>query len=247
MSGSKGPNKPVRAIGLGVAVGIGVGGFTWALGFFPVVSVALGLVMGIGAALVLAPLAPKLLKVTAGSPPPPTVQGSLDRVIDSVKAMEGAMGRLESSRLWDNTDLDERIGLLLGSLRNLAEAPSLRKRETLDGDVNMLYTLGTDYLPTIVNLVIENDRMHASFTGSGSRAEVQQNVQSLRDQVVILAEVADHIETNIVRGTSQSVEEHAAFLQMRFAQAGTNSVLDLSTPMQPQPLPGAAGGAGGAS
>ena len=219
-----------------VAVGSGVGvaaaaATTLLLGFFPPLGIALGALVGLGAGMLMSPMAPALLAVSGDAPTPTTVQGSLDAVLASVQAMDGTMRRLESRPLWTGTQLDERIGQMLFAIRNLANTPALRQRSSVDGDVNMLYMLATDYLPTIVNLAIENDRMHVTFSGSTSRSEVEHNVRSLEEQVGILGEVVDHIETNVVRGTSQSVEEHAEFLQMRFAQAGTPSVLDLNTPI----------------
>lgn len=230
MSRSRGGWLGSLAVGGGVGVATAAA-TTLLLGFFPPLGIAVGALVGLGAGMLMSPMAPALLAVSGDAPTPTTVQGSLDAVLGSVQAMDGTMRRLESRPLWSGTNLDERIAKLLFAIRNLANTPALRQRASVDGDVNMLYTLATDYLPTIVNLAIENDRMHVTFSGTGSRSEVEQNVRALEEQVGILGEVVDHIEMNVVRGTSQSVEEHAEFLQMRFAQSGTASVLDLNTPL----------------
>ena len=99
----------------------------------------------------------------------------------------------------------------------------------------MLHVLATDYLPTIVNLAIENDRMHSTFSGRAARAEVERNVRSLEQQATVLGEALERIEADVVRGTTKSVVEHAAFLQLRFEELGTESVLDLDQPLRPAP------------
>ncbi|MGO1542763.1 MAG: hypothetical protein ACTHXA_00305 [Gulosibacter sp.] len=219
-----------------ILIGVGAGvataaacvfllGITWPLG------VGIGAVFGIGCGMFMAPYAPSKLEIESGATPI-TVEDSLTAVNQRVTAMDGAMRRLSSRPLWTGTRVDEQINALLGRLRSMTQLPEIRQRTQIDGDVHMLYVLATDYLPTIVNHAIENDRMHTAFSGTGSRKQVEQNVHALEDQLVILSEVMDRIETDVVRGKTQSIQEHAAFLKLRFEQAGTNSVLDLKQPLE---------------
>lgn len=205
------------------------------VGVFWPFGLGIGLAVGAGVGLLLAPMAPAKLEILSVTPV--TVEDSLAAVMTKVSAMDGAMRRLQSRPLWASSGVDERIRQLLGRLRSLSSLEEIRQRKQVDGDVHMLYVLGTDYLPTIVNHAIENDRMHSSFSGAGSRAQVEQNVASLDDQLVVLGEVLDHIESDIVRGKTQSIQEHAAFLKMRFEQSGTNSVLDLRQPLESNDRP----------
>ncbi|MDJ1370613.1 YtxH domain-containing protein [Gulosibacter molinativorax] len=221
----------MASIGIGVVVGAAAAaacifllGIVWPLG------VGIGAAVGVGAGLLLAPTAPSKLEIVHATPV--TVEDSLNAVLDSVTAMSNTMRRLQSRPLWANSGVDERINQLLGRVRSLAMLPELRSRKQVDGDVHMLYVIGTDYLPTVVNHAIENDRMHSSFSGASSRAQVEQNVQSLDDQLGVLSEVLDRIENDIARGKTQSIQEHAAFLKMRFEQSGTTSVLDLQQPLE---------------
>ncbi|KAB1643483.1 hypothetical protein [Gulosibacter chungangensis] len=199
-------------------------GVMWPLGL------GIGIAVGIGTGLLLAPTAPPKLEIL--SVVPVTVEDALTAVATRVTAMDSAMRRLQSRPLWASTGVDERIGQVLGRLRTLGALEEIQQRKQIDGDIHMLHVLGTDYLPTIVNHAIENDRMHSSFSGSGSKAQVEENVASLDEQLGVLSEVLDRIENDVVRGKTQSIQEHTAFLKMRFEQSGTQSVLDLSQPLE---------------
>lgn len=228
--------RPRWLIPAGAGVGVGVLGTLGSillLSFAPPIGIAVGVALGAGAAFVMAPDRPGHLTITAGQPD--DVAGVLKEVQASCDSMESTMHKLRSSPLWSNTDVDNRIVALIRAVRNLTNMPQVAARQRIDGDVQMLYVLGTDYLPTIVNLVIDNDRMHSTFSGSTSRAQVEENVRMLGTQVTVLAEGVDHVETGVVRGTTQSVHEHAAFLQLRFEQTGSKSVLDLDTPFASGP------------
>lgn len=215
-------------VGAGIAVAAGAG-LVLGLGFAPLVGGAIGLALGGGAGLLFAPLAPKPIDLSG--PPPATVQGMLDQSAQSAELMAQTMRRLTSRALWDGSPLDERLDHMIRSIRTLAAQPALRSRSSIDGDVQMLHVIATDYLPTIVNLAVENDRMHSTFSGRSSRAQVEQNIRGLVEQATILSEGLDQIETDVVKGATRSIQEHEAFLRSRFARFGSDSVLDLSTPM----------------
>lgn len=230
--------SPANRVLAGVLIGTVAGAAAavasiFLLGIFWPIGIGIGIAIGTGAGLLLSPTAPSKLEIISVAPV--TVADSLLAVTDRVSAMEGAMRRLQSRPLWSNTRVDERINELLGRLRALSSLDEIRQRKQIDGDIQMLYVLGTDYLPTIVNHAIENDRMHSSFSGSGARAQVERNVHDLDDQLGVLSEVLDRVETDIVKGKTQSIQEHAAFLKMRFEQSGTTSVLDLQQPLESQP------------
>ncbi|NLT27343.1 MAG: hypothetical protein GXX90_12010, partial [Microbacteriaceae bacterium] len=222
-------------------IGTGVGVFAAAAAVLFVgaawpVGLAIGAVIGLGSALLMTPRAPGLIEIPGTDAiAPTTVESTLDATLRSADEMDAAMRRLQSRPLWSGSDLDERIHRLIGGVRTLATTPAMQARGRIDGDVHMLHVLGTDYLPTIVNLAIENDRMHSSFSGRSARAEVEKNVRSLEQQAAVLGEALEQIEADVVRGTTKSVYEHAAFLQLRFDQLGTESVLDLDQPLRETP------------
>lgn len=224
----------LRQLGLPLVVGTGTtiaagAALVFLLGFAPPVGGALALALGAGAGLLASPMPPKPLEL--GGPPPSSVNGMLDQARQSADQMSATMKRLTSRSLWEGSPLDERLAHMLDGIRTLAATPALRSRTSVDGDIQMLWALATDYLPTIVNLAIENDRMHSTFSGRSSRAQVEQNIRGLEQQAGILAETLDRIETDVVRGTTQSIAEHDAFLRSRFEQFGGDSVLDLSKPV----------------
>lgn len=198
----------------------------------PIVAIGIGLVMGVGAALLFAPVPPKPLDLSG--PPPAGVDATLERVLASADETERAVARLRGRALWTSSSLDEQVLALVGGIRALATTPAMAARSALDGDVDMLYRLATDYLPAIVNLATEQDRMHSTFSGRTSREQVERNVRGLEEQVAILAEALDRIETDVVRGSTQSVHEHAAFLELRFERLDGDAVLDLSR-LRPPP------------
>lgn len=227
-------------VGAGTAVAATLG--IWlGLGVIVPIAGALGLAVGAGAGLMTLPGAAR--KLTKLEIEPTTTAGLLQASASSADDMAKQMSRLTSRQLWAGSSVDERIGEMLGGIRTLAATPALSSRERSDGDVQTLYLLATDYLPTLVNLAIENDRMHAQFRGSGSRDEVVRNVAALDEQAGILGEALERIETDVVQGVSRDAAQHAEFLASRFASANTPSILDLSTP----PTSGATAPQNGAS
>lgn len=224
----KGGGLVPALVGAGVALA-SAAGLVFGLGFAPIAGGLIGLALGGGAGLMFSPLAPKPLQLDG--PSPTTVSGMLDQAAQSADALEHTMRRLTSRPLWDGSPLDERIAHMLGAIRTLAATPALRGRTSIDGDVHMLHVISTDYLPTIVNLAIENDRMHSTFSGRSSRAQVEQNIRVLEDQAGTLGEALDRIETDVVKGATRSIREHEAFLRSRFERFGADSVLDLSKPI----------------
>lgn len=223
------PGNTILSLGVGAGAAVlSAAGLVLGLGFAPVVGMAIGAALGVGAGLMCTPLAPKPLVL--GGPPPVTVNGMLDEAAQSAEQMGQTMRRLTSRPLWDGSPLDERIGQMLQGISTLAANPTLRGRQGIDGDIQMLWSLATDYMPTIVNLAIENDKMHSTFSGRSSKAQVEQSIRSLEHQAGILGEALDRIETDVVKGTTRSIAEHDAFLRSRFEQFGGDSVLDLSKP-----------------
>ena len=221
------PALKVLLVGVGTALVAGLG--LWLLlGVTPLIAAPLALVIGGGMGLMTLPGAAQ--KLTPLAVEPTTTAGLLDASAANADAMAKQLGRLTSRALWSRSSLDERIGELLAGIRTLAAMPALRARERADGDVQTLYRIATDYLPTLVNLAIENDRMHTSFRGTASRGEVERNVAALDEQSAILGEALEHIESDVVQGVSRDAAQHAAFLAARFEQARTASLLDLSRP-----------------
>lgn len=235
MQNSKMQKSPQWAVPAAVGGVVGIGSalaLILLLGFSIPVAVGVGLPLGAGVALIFTPLSPKPIEIAARVAPT-TVEESLSEVARSTDQLDLALSRLESRPLWNNSALDEKLRHLINGTRSLSQMPELRNRAVMDGAIQMLYTLATDYLPTIVNLAIENDRMHTTFSGQKSRKQVEQNIAELEPQADVLGEVLDRIETDIVRGTTHSVHEHAEFLKARFQEVGAESVLNLNNPMPP--------------
>lgn len=224
-----------RAWLIGLAAGVVAALVLWlALTVWLPVALGLGAAIGVGVGLLTLPGAPKPIKKVTIEPT--TTQQYLEASAASAHEIERQLSRLTSRSLWAQSHLDERIGEMTAGIRTLAETPSLAARERADGDVQTLYLLSTDYLPTLVNIMIENDRMHASFRGARSRDEVVRNVAALDEQSLILGEALERIESDVVQGVSRDAEQHAAFLASRFEQARTPLILDIS-----RPRPGASG------
>lgn len=196
------------------------------LGVALLIAVVLGAVIGVGLGLMTLPGAAQKIRPVAVEPT--TTEGFLGASRESADDMATQMARLTSRALWSSSGLDERIVEMIGTIRTLAAIPALHDRERSDGDVQTLYRIATDYLPTLVNLAIENDRMHASFRGARSRDRVVGNVAALDEQSAILGEALEQIETDVAQGVSRDAAQHAAFLQSRFAAARTPAILDLS-------------------
>ena len=191
-------------------------------------ALGVGLGMGVGVGLLSAPMPPRPIRIVDVEPT--TTDEVLAASTASTARMREAMHRLVSGRLWSRSTLDERLADTFAAIENLASMPKLRERGVVDGDVRMLFTIATDYLPTIVNLAIENDRMHSTFRGARSIDAVEQNVRDLEVQAGILAEAVGRIETDVAEGTSRDIQQHAAFLRSRFEDVG-GGPLDLSTPL----------------
>lgn len=227
MTGTR--RKALLGVGLGVGVGLAAAVALWlGLHIHPLLALAIGAASGAGTGLLTRPGAPRRIERITVTPT--TTAGLLDAAADSAGAMSQALARLTSQQLWAGSRVDERIGEILAGIRNLAATPALRSRAAADGDVQTLYLLAGDYLPTLVNLAIENDRMHATFRGAASRAEVVRNVAALDEQSAILGEALERIESDVAKGVSRDADQHAAFLAARFEQASTNSLLDLKQP-----------------
>lgn len=227
-------------IGFGVGSAVLAGaGLILGLHIVPLLALPIAAVTGLGIGLLAAPTRPSEL-ARLGIMPTSTGQ-ALDAAAESATAMRKAMRGLSGRQFWGSTQLDEDLLALCGSVEELSGQPALRSRTQTDGDVHTLFTVATDYLPTIVNLAIENDRMYASFRSGKPRAEIQRNIDGLHAQTRVLGEVIERIESDVVRGVSRDAEQHAEFLRMRFAQTGAPDLLDLSValPRTPPADPGA--------
>lgn len=213
-------------------------GLVLGLQLAPIIAIPIAVVLGLGIGMLVAPLRPAELRLLGVVPT--TTGQALDAASASAVEMRRAMRGLEKRPLCGETQLDEELLRQCGAIEALAALPALRERTRIDGDVQTLFTVATEYLPTIVNLAIENDRMHASFTSGRPRAEIAKNVEGLRAQALVLGEVIERIESDVVRGISRDAEQHAEFLRMRFAQTGVPDVLDLSVvagDSSPRPAP----------
>ena len=92
------------------------------LSFAAPVSVAIGLALGAGSALMFTPLAPKPIEI-AGRVAPTTVEESLSEVARSTDQLDLALSRLESRPLWHNSALYENLHRLVDCTRSLARMP----------------------------------------------------------------------------------------------------------------------------
>lgn len=219
-------------VGVGGALAAGAG-MILGLSITPIIAVPIAAVVGLGLGLIAAPLRPAEL-VRLGITPTSTQQ-ALDAAVDSAKAMRKAVRGLSQRAVWGETTLDEELLQMCDAIEALAAQPAIRNRPQIDGDVQTLFTVATDYMPTIVNLAIENDRMHASFSSGRSQAEIRKNIEGLHAQTLVLGEVIEHIESDVVRGITRDAEQHAEFLRTRFQQTGASDLLNLNVSMPTSP------------
>ena len=160
-----------------------------------------------------------------------SVTGSTRTVLERILAAD-AETRERSARLrpratvpgathvLDDVDsLVTRIDALVGSEQLQALRPSA-------AEVTMLEGIACRYVPELVDAASDTLGFLQTFAGS-ARQEALDNLESIDQQLGVLAEGVEQIEGDIVGGVSRSLEVHSEFLRTRFADQHLNPIIDV--------------------
>lgn len=208
----------------GVSSLIGGGGLLTPL----LAGLAIAAVAGGGTGLLLRNRKPKPVRLVAPDAQMP--EGTRTLLEKSVKATTQQRRRLVKVRrraagpaakpVFRRADaLLQRINALLGS-------GSLQSRRPSDGDVMMLEGMATRYIPDLVDALEETVGFLASFEGDGRNKSLA-NLESIDQQLKVLAEGIERIESDVADGVSRSLEVHSEFLKVRFADQHLNPIIDI--------------------
>ena len=125
-----------------------------------------------------------------------------------------------ATRVLDDVDsLVTRIDALVGSEQLQSLRPSA-------AEVTMLEGIATRYVPELVDAASDTLGFLQTFAGS-ARQEALDNLESIDQQLGVLAEGVEQIEGDIVGGVSRSLEVHSEFLRTRFADQHLNPIIDV--------------------
>lgn len=209
------------------------------------------LVLGLGTAIV-GPLAALGIAVGAGviaaggsgaavralrpaDPPPPTIEGGVSettaRMLEEISGATSALRRRTTELRRGATD--PQVGLVLehveGLLRRIdavAGSETIRTQRPYEGEVTMLDGMATRYLPELVDSAEDLGGFLATFRGE-ARKEALDNLGDIDQQLTVLGEGLEQIESGIVAGVSRSLDVHAEFLRARFADQHVNPIIDV--------------------
>ncbi|MGP9602347.1 hypothetical protein ACT3SY_05930 [Brachybacterium sp. AOP42-E1-35] len=125
-----------------------------------------------------------------------------------------------ATRVLDDVDsLVTRIDALVGSEQLQSLRPSA-------AEVTMLEGIACRYVPELVGAAEDTLDFLQTFAGS-ARQEALDNLESIDQQLGVLAEGVEQIESDIVGGVSRSLEVHSEFLRTRFADQHLNPIIDV--------------------
>ena len=125
-----------------------------------------------------------------------------------------------ATHVLDDVDsLVTRIDALVGSEQLQALRPSA-------AEVTMLEGIACRYVPELVDAASDTLGFLQTFAGS-ARQEALDNLESIDQQLGVLAEGVEQIEGDIVGGVSRSLEVHSEFLRTRFADQHLNPIIDV--------------------
>lgn len=125
-----------------------------------------------------------------------------------------------AAHVLDDVDsLVTRIDALVGSEQLQSLRPS-------SGEVTMLEGIACRYVPELIEAAENTLGFLQTFAGS-ARQEALDNLESIDQQLAVLAEGVEQIEGDIVGGVSRSLEVHSEFLRARFADQYLNPIIDV--------------------
>lgn len=159
---------------------------------------------------------------------PDSTRTVLERILDADAATRERVGDLRprasstpsAVQVLDDVDsLITRIDALVGAEQLQALRPSA-------GEVMMLEGIADRYVPELVDAASDTIGFLQTFAGS-ARQEALENLESVDQQLEVLAEGVEQIESDIVGGVSRSLEVHSEFLRMRFADQHLNPIIDV--------------------
>lgn len=120
----------------------------------------------------------------------------------------------------------EHVDALTRRIDALAASESLRAQRPYEGEVTLLEGIATRYIPELLDTVEDITGFLATFAGS-ARREALANLDDVDQQLTVLSEGVERIESDLVAGVSRSLEVHAEFLRTRFADQHVNPIIDV--------------------
>ncbi|GAA1488847.1 hypothetical protein GCM10009626_15930 [Brachybacterium sacelli] len=120
----------------------------------------------------------------------------------------------------------EHVESLLRRIDALADSETLRAQRPYEGEVTMLEGMATRYLPELVDAAADIIGFLDTFAGS-ARQEALENLEDIDQQLTVLGDGLEQIESDLVAGVSRSLEVHAEFLRTRFADQHLNPIIDV--------------------
>ncbi|WP_193105512.1 hypothetical protein [Brachybacterium sp. FME24] len=120
----------------------------------------------------------------------------------------------------------EHLDSLARRIDALAESETLRAQRPFESEVTLLEGIATRYIPELLDSVEDITGFLATFAGS-ARREALANLEDIDQQLAVLAEGVERIESDLVAGVSHSLEVHAEFLRTRFADQHLNPIIDV--------------------
>lgn len=192
------------------------------------VAVGVGALMAGGVGLLMRALRPKpSLLVTAGEEISEQTRTMLEGIMEALAASSERVRTLRG-RSPDPaaapvlTDLDA----LLGRIAALVNSETIQSRAPYDGELLMLESIAVRSVPELLDAIADNIRFLASFAGT-ARTEALANLETIDQQIDVLAEGVERIEHDIVQGLSRSLKVHSEFLRSRFADRDLTSIIDV--------------------
>ncbi|WP_181861451.1 hypothetical protein [Brachybacterium alimentarium] len=195
---------------------------------------ALGIAAGAGViaaggsgAAVRALRAPTTLQVTASA----GESGTTAQMLAEIRAAT-ARGRERTAELRRRAS-EPTVGLVLENVDSLArridalaDSDTLRGQRPYESEVTLLEGIATRYVPELLDSVEEIVGFLATFAGS-ARREALANLEDIDQQLAVLAEGVERVESDIVAGVSHSLDVHAEFLRARFADQHLSPIIDV--------------------
>ncbi|WP_114853130.1 hypothetical protein [Brachybacterium sp. YJGR34] len=181
---------------------------------------------GSGAALRVLRRAPAQAPVLAGEVTGSTRE-TLERILraDEVTRQRVAELRPRASNASATRVLDEATALVT-RIDALVGSEQLQSMRSSSGEIMMLEGMASRYLPELLDAAEDILGFLQTFAGT-AREEALENLDRVIEQIAVLAEGVEQIETDIVGGVSRSLDVHSEFLRARFADHHVDPMIDV--------------------
>jgi hypothetical protein len=222
---------PVLLGGLAAVLTLAVGLGTGLLGPLLALGAAAGVgvvTLGGSGALLNAPRRDSAERPVLDASVPDSTREVLEKILAADERTRGRVAQLRSqassapSAALVLTDVDAlltRIDALVGTEQLQSLRPSA-------SEVMMLEGIACRYVPELLDAASDTIGFLQTFAGS-ARQEALASLESVDQQLNVLAEGVEQIEADIVGGVSRSLEVHAEFLRTRFADQHLNPIIDV--------------------